>query len=83
MIKVFKSVFPRSMVQASGPVKIFDAHFLSSLMDDSILDSTDEAMVGKGIEFSIADKAVHLPVPFCPALSKIMSIKSLDDSTSL
>ena len=63
--------------------KIFSPFILKSLNEEIILIDTEESMVGILTPKSIALCDVHFPVPFCFALSKITSIKSLPVSPSL
>jgi hypothetical protein len=51
------------------------ASFLSSIREERLRITTAESIVGMGIGKSKPSSKVHLPVPFAPALSSIMSTK--------
>ena len=59
--------------EISGPDRIVEALTLSALMVDNALAYTAEVIVGDGAPTCNELTAVHKPVPFCPALSKIIS----------
>ena len=56
-----------------GPCNIFDASTLSFLIAERHLEKTASPISVSGIPISSAVIAVHLPVPFCPAVSRILS----------
>ena len=57
-----------------GPFKSLDALTRSSLSADRQRAKTASPIKVRGIPSSKAAIAVHLPVPFCPAVSRIWSI---------
>ena len=57
--------------ELAGPVSFLLASILSSLSEDKHRAKTDSPIKVTGIPNSKADIAVHLPVPFCPAVSLI------------
>ncbi len=58
-----------------GPVNKLEALTRSSFCEDRIRPLTAARMVGIDIPNSSAFSPIHLPVPFCPALSNITSTK--------
>jgi aryl-alcohol dehydrogenase-like predicted oxidoreductase len=58
-----------------GPSNIADASTRSSFLDERYLANTASPIRVRGAPSSSATAAVHLPVPFSPAVSRILSIK--------
>ena len=59
----------------SQPGRSSYASMRSSLREETILENTASAIVGVETLRSNAASLVHLPVPFCPAVSRIISTR--------
>jgi len=64
-----------------GPESSLEASTLSSLNDDNVRAKTASPINVKGTPRSREAMPVHLPVPFCPAVSSILSTSGLPSSS--
>ena len=78
-----RNSFRSPVNRAAGPFSTFAAATRSFLIAEMQRAKTASAMVGAATPRSRADSVVHLPVPFCPALSRITSTSGCPVSGSL
>ena len=67
------SFFSEIVFAFGGPLSTFEAATRSSLIEDRNRANTLSPISVSGMPRSSAEIAVHLPVPFCPAVSRILS----------
>lgn len=60
--------------EALGPFNVLEALTRSCLIDEIKRANTDSVIIVNGIPNSSALIEVHLPVPFCPAVSRIFQL---------
>ena len=70
-------------LRLGGPCRTFAAATRSSFWADRQRAKTASAISVSGTPRSVAEPTVHLPVPFCPAASRIRSTSGLPVSGSL